>query len=67
MSLKLFTQVYETLLFNIYLKKVINKRYGQKWDINMWGYTDVQHLSSFKYFARVYIEKNICVHPENGC
>ena len=38
---KLFTQVYETLLFNIYLKSIaINKRYGQKWDIKMWGGTD---------------------------
>ena len=38
---ELFTQVYETLLFNIYLKsRVINKRYGQKWDIKMWGCTD---------------------------
>ena len=31
----------EPLLFNIYLKSiVINKPFGQKWDIKMWGNTD---------------------------
>ena len=41
--IKLFTQVYETFLFIIDLKSiVINKRYGQKWDIKMWGNTDTK-------------------------
>ena len=37
----LFTQVYETLLYHICLKSiVVNKRFGQKRDIKMWGKTD---------------------------